>query len=60
MAEQTQHINSGDIHVGTKVLYKGIVGTVYRVNKQIGFFSKTTFDLEVNDISAEDLTQIVK
>lgn len=53
---ETQH---KQLKVGTKVRYNGIVGTVYRVNKRIGFLGKPTYDLEVNGLHAEDI-QIIK
>lgn len=52
---ETQH---KQLEVGTKVLYKGIPGTIYRVNRQIGFLSKPTYDLEVNGLHAEDIQRI--
>lgn len=50
-----QHIN-----VGTKVVYKGIEGVVYKVNKkQIGFLSlPPTYNIEVNNIRASQFDKI--
>lgn len=47
------------IEVGTKIVYKGIIATVYRVNKTIGFLGKSTYDLEINNLKDGDLDQII-
>ena len=47
------------IEVGTKIVYKGIIATVYRVNKTIGFLGKSTYDLEINNLKDGDIDQII-
>ena len=49
---------SEPLKIGSKVLYKGNPATIYAINNQIGYLGKKTYNICIDNLPKEGLTQI--
>lgn len=46
------------LKIGSKVLFKGKPAIIYAMNNQIGYLGKKTYNICIDNLPKEDLTQI--